>query len=143
MKRSPLEAALQGTTKGIDLMIGTMGNELSYWSFYDTKTDHICDQTITDNLILTINPGLAPKVKQLFDLYQQNPERSSYSEGEIILVMEGDLVFRVPAIQLAGAQSNNANTYVYEMDYPVNLPDYPCQTTGLRMDLSSPLFLER
>jgi para-nitrobenzyl esterase len=127
MKRSPLEAALQGTTKGIDLMIGTMANELSYWSFYDTKTDHICDQTITDNLILTINPGLVPKVKQLYDLYQQNHERSSYSEGEIILVLEGDLVFRVPAIQLAGAQSKNANTYVYEMDYPVNLPEYPCQ----------------
>jgi para-nitrobenzyl esterase len=41
--------------------------------------------------------------------------------------MEDDIVFRVPAIQLAEAQSKIANTYVYRVDYPVNLPEYPCQ----------------
>jgi para-nitrobenzyl esterase len=127
MKRNPLEAALQGTTKGIDLMIGTMGNELSYWSFYDTKTDHICDQTISDNIVTSIDPAQASRVKELYNLYKQNPERSGYSEGEIILNIEDDYVFRVPAIQLAEAQSKNANTYVYRVDYPVNLPEYPCQ----------------
>jgi para-nitrobenzyl esterase len=127
MKRSPLEAAQQGNTKGIDLMIGTMGNELSYWSFYDTETDHVCEQTVTDNLVTSIGPAQASRIKELYDLYKQNPERSGYSEGEIILTIEDDYVFRVPAIQLADAQSKNANTYVYRVDYPVNLPEYPCQ----------------
>jgi para-nitrobenzyl esterase len=127
MKLSPLEAALQGKTQGIDLMIGTMANELSYWTFYDTETDHICDQTVTDNLFTSIDPAQAPRIRELYDLYIQNPERSGYSEGEIILTIEDDLVFRVPAIQLAEAQSNNANTYVYRVDYPVNMPEYPCQ----------------
>jgi para-nitrobenzyl esterase len=127
MKQSPLEAALQGNTKGIDMMIGTMGNEMSYWSFYDTQTDHICGQTVADNLVTSIDPAQASRVKELYNLYKQNPERSGYSEGEIILTMEDDIVFRVPAIQLAEAQSKNANTYVYRVDYPVNLPEYPCQ----------------
>jgi para-nitrobenzyl esterase len=127
MKRSPLDAALQGKTKGIDLMIGTMANELSYWTFYDTKTDHICEQTVTDNIVTSIDPAQASRIKELYDLYKQNPERSGYSEGEIILTIEDDYVFRVPAIQLAEAQSKNANTYVYRVDYPVNLPEYPCQ----------------
>lgn len=127
MKRSPLEAALQGKTKDIDLMIGTMGNELSYWSFYDTETDHICDQTLTDNLFLTIDPTQAPQIEKLYDLYKQNPERSGYSEGEILLNVGDDYVFRVPALQQAEAQSKNANTYVYRVEYPVNLPKYTCQ----------------
>lgn len=127
MKRSPLDAALQGNIKGIDLMIGTMANELSYWSFYDTETDHICEQTITDNLFTSIDPTQAPQIQVLYDLYKQNPERSGYTEGEIILTIEDDFAFRVAAIQLAGAQSANANTYFYRVDYPVNLPDYPCQ----------------
>jgi para-nitrobenzyl esterase len=126
MKRSPLEAAQQGKTKGIDLMIGTMGNELSYWSFYDTETDHICEQTVTDNIVTSIDSAQASRIKELYDLYKQNPERSGYSEGEIILTIEDDYVFRIPVIHLAEAQSKNANTYVYRVDYPVNLPEYPC-----------------
>lgn len=127
MQRSPLEAALQGNTQGIDLMIGTMGNELSYWSFYDTATEHICDQTLSDNLVTSIDPAQASRIKELYDLYKQNPERSAYSDGEILLNIEDDYVFRIPAIQLAEAQSKNGNTYVYRVDYPVNLPNYPCQ----------------
>jgi len=127
VKRSPLEAANQGATKGIDLMIGTMANELSYWSFYDTATDHICDQTLADNLITYIDPAQADQVRQLYELYRQNPDRSGYSEGEILLRIEGDYVFRVPAIQLAQAQSKNGNAYLYQAEYPVNLPDFPCQ----------------
>jgi para-nitrobenzyl esterase len=127
VKRSPLEAAGQGTTRGIDLMIGTMTNEFSYWTFYDTETDHICEQTVDDNIATAIDPAQAPRIKELYNLYKQNPERSGYSEGEIILAIEGDFVFRNPAIQLAEAQSKNASTYVYQVDYPVNLPKFPCQ----------------
>ena len=127
MQRSPLEAALQGKTKGIDLMIGTMGNEMTYWEFYDTETDHICDQTVADNLVTFIDPTQAPAIEQLYNIYQKNPERSGYSEGQVILDMEGDYVFRIPAIQLAEAQSQNGNTYLYRVEYPVNLPEYPCQ----------------
>jgi len=43
------------------------------------------------------------------------------------MVIEGDYVFRNPALRLAEAQSKNANTYVYQVDYPVHQPDYPCQ----------------
>jgi para-nitrobenzyl esterase len=127
MKRSPLESALQGNTKGIDLMIGSMANELSYWSFYDTEDYHICDQTTQDNIFLSIKPEASSQFVEMYDLYQQNPERTGYGEGDLILTMEDDYVFRVPAIQLAEAQSKVANTYLYRVDYPVNLPDWPCQ----------------
>ena len=127
VKHHPLDAAIRGTTRGIDLMIGTMANELSYWEFYDTETDHICNQTLSDNLITYIDPEQTDSVKQLYDLYQQNPEFSGYSEGEIIMRIEGDYIFRVPALQLAEAQAKNGNTYLYQVEYPVNLPDYPCQ----------------
>ncbi|MCX6056893.1 MAG: carboxylesterase/lipase family protein [Chloroflexi bacterium] len=127
VKRSPLDAALQGNTKGIDLMIGTMGNELSYWSFYDTKEDHICEQTTDDNIFTSIDPAQTSKIKELYTLYKKNPERSGYTDGELILTMGDDYVFRVPSIQLAEAQSKVANTYLYRAEYPVNLPDQPCQ----------------
>ena len=127
LKRSPLEAASQGKTKGIDLMIGTMANEMSYWEFYDTETDHICEQTVSDNLFTWIDPAQTSKIQELYDLYKQNPERAGYSEGELLLTLGDDYAFRVPAIQLAEAQSKNANTYLYRGDYPVNLPEYPCQ----------------
>lgn len=127
VKDSPLAAAQQGNTQGIDLMIGTMANELSYWEFYDTATDHICDQTVTENLVTSIDPAQAGQIQDLYDLYTQNPERSGYSEGDTMLSIEGDYVFRLPALQLAEAQSMNGNTYVYQVDYPVNLPEYLCQ----------------
>lgn len=127
VKRSPLEAAQQGTTSGIDLMIGTMANELSYWEFYDTETDHICDQTISDNLITAIDTDQAAQVQELYNLYKQNPEYSNYSEGEMVMRIEGDYVFRLPALLLAEAQSKNGNTFLYQAEYPVNLPEYPCQ----------------
>jgi len=127
MKRSTLEAIAQGNTQGIDLMIGSMGNELSYWSFYDTETDHMCDQTIEENIVLSINPEMSAQFMKMYDLYQQNPERAGYHEGEIILNIEDDYVFHVPALQLAEAQSGVANTYLYRVDYPVNLPEQPCQ----------------
>ncbi len=127
VKRNPLEAAQLGTTKGIDLMIGSMANELSYWEFYDTETDHICDQTLSDNLVTYIDPDQADQVNKLYDLYRQNPEWSGYSEAEVLMRIEGDYVFRVPAVQLAEAQAKNGNTYLYQVEYPVNLPNYPCQ----------------
>jgi para-nitrobenzyl esterase len=127
VKRSPLDAVTQGNTKGIDLMIGSMANELSYWSFYDTEDYHICDQTTTDNIFLSIKPEASSQFMEMYDLYQQNPERAGYAEGDLILTMEDDYVFRAPAIQLAEAQSKVANTYLYRVDYPVNLPEYPCQ----------------
>ncbi len=127
VKRSPLDAAQQGATRGIDLMIGSMANELSYWEFYDTPTEKICDQTLSDNLVTYIDPAQAARVTELYDLYRQDPEFAGYSEGELILKIEGDYVFRVPALQLAEAQASNGSTYLYQVDYPVNLPDYPCQ----------------
>jgi len=100
---------------------------MTYWEFYDTETDHICDQTVEDNLVTFIDPTQAPAIEQLYNIYLKNPERSGYSEGQVILDLEGDYVFRVPAIQLAEAQSQNGNTYLYRVEYPVNLPEYPCQ----------------
>lgn len=127
MKRSPLEAVLQGHTQGIDLMIGSMGNELSYWSFYDTADYRICDQTMQDNLFLAIQPASSAQFSEMYDLYRTNPERADYTEGDLILTMEDDYVFRAPAIQLAEAQSKVAHTYLYRAEYPVNLPGQPCQ----------------
>jgi para-nitrobenzyl esterase len=127
MKTSPLDAALQGNTNGIDLMIGTMANELTYYSFYDTKDSHICDQTTKDNLVSSIDPAQSSKVTELYNLYKQNPERAGYPEGNLLISIEDDYIFRVPAIQLAEAESKLANTYLYRVDYPVNLPDQPCQ----------------
>ena len=127
MKSSPLEAVLRGNTQGIDLMIGTLANELSYYSFYDTKDFHICEQTVQDNIFLSVDPAQSSRVRELYNLYKQNPERAGYPAGDLILSMEDDYIFRVPALQLAEAQSKVANTYSYRVDYPVNLPGQPCQ----------------
>jgi para-nitrobenzyl esterase len=127
MKSSPLEAVQRGNAQGIDLMIGTMADELTYYSFYDTKDSQMCDQTAKDNIVVSIDPAQSSKIEELYHLYKQNPERASYPEGNLVLTIEDDYIFRVPAIQLAEAQSKVANTYLYRVDYPVNLPDWPCQ----------------
>ena len=95
IKRSPTEAVSAGTTKGIDLMIGTMADEMSYWSFYDTPTSHICEQTVQDNLFTIVDPSVEPKIQELYDIYSANPLRAERTEGEIILAMGDDYAFRV------------------------------------------------
>ena len=127
IQSNPLEAVAAGTTRNIDLMIGTMADEMTYWSFYDTQTDHICDQTIHDNLFTMIDPAVEPQVKTLYDLYSKDSLRPGRKEGEYLLSMGGDYAFRVDALDLASAQSAVAKTYVYLFNYPVNLPSQPCQ----------------
>ncbi len=127
VKRNPLEAVAAGKTQGIDLMIGNMADELSYWSFYDTATSHICQQTVKENLFTDIDPTIEPKLQVLFDLYAKNPQRKWTSEGDIVMALGDDYAFRVQALDLAAKQSSAAKTYYYRVDYPVNLPDQPCQ----------------
>ncbi len=127
VKLSPVEAVAAGNTQGIAMMIGNMADELSYWSFYDTPDSHICQMTIKENLFTDIDPGIEPKLRVLYDLYAKNPERKWKQEGDVILALGDDYAFRVQALQLASEQSKAANTYYYRVDYPVNLPDQPCQ----------------
>ena len=127
VKYSPLESIAAGNTAGIDLMIGTMADELSYWSFYDTPESHICEQTVKDNLFTMITPQIEPKVKELYDLYSADPSRVWTAEGDIILAMGDDYAFRVQALDVAAAQTQVANTYLYRANYPVHLPEQPCQ----------------
>ncbi len=127
VKRSPLEAIAAGSTKGIDLMLGNMADELSYWSFYDTATSHMCEQTIQKNLFTNIDPAFESKIQRLYDLYVQNPNRRWKKEGDILLAMGDDYAFRTQALEIATQQTTVARTWYYRVDYPVNLPDQPCQ----------------
>lgn len=127
IKRNPLEAVASGNTKGIDLMIGNMADELSYWSFYDTPDSHICEQTIKENLFTSIKPAIEPDLKKLYDLYASDPQRVWKQEGDIILALGDDYAFRVHALDTAAAQASVARTYYYRFNYPVNLPEQPCQ----------------
>jgi len=127
VKYSPLEAIASGNTAGIDLMIGTMADELSYWSFYDTPDSHICEQTLQDNLFTMVNPQIEPQLKELYDLYASDPQRIWTAEGDILLAMGDDYAFRVQAVNVAAAQTQVARTYLYRVSYPVHLPEQPCQ----------------
>jgi para-nitrobenzyl esterase len=127
VKYSPLEAIASANTQGIDLMIGNMADELSYWSFYDTPDSHICEQTLQDNLFTSINPNIGPELKKLYDVYAQDPQRTWKQEGDIILALGDDYAFRVQALDVASQQAKVAKTYYYRVNYPVNLPDEPCQ----------------
>jgi para-nitrobenzyl esterase len=126
-RQSPLESVASGNTAGIDLMIGTMADEMTYWSFYDTADSKICGQTVQENLFNMVDTTITPKIQELYDLYSQNPLRAGRMEGEYLLSMGDDYAFRVDSLQLASAQSAVAKTYVYRFNYPVNLPEQPCQ----------------
>jgi carboxylesterase type B len=63
----------------------------------------------------------------LYDLYANDPERVWKEEGDIILAMGDDYAFRVDALDIASAQAAVAKTYYYRFNYPVNLPEQPCQ----------------
>ena len=93
VKRSPLEAISSGNTKGIELMLGNMADEMSYWSFYDTPESHVCEQTIKENLFTAINPGIEPKLQELYDLYAKNPQRVWKKEGDILLARGMTMLF--------------------------------------------------
>ena len=127
VKHTPLEAVTSGNTKGIDLMLGNMADEMSYWSFYDTPESHICEQTLKENLFTTIDKSIEPKLQPLYDLYAKDPQRKWVQPGDIILAMGDDYAFRVPALQVASQQAALSDTYYYRVDYPVNLPEQPCQ----------------
>jgi len=127
VKTSPTEAVAAGNTKGIDLMIGTMANEMTYWSFYDTPDSHICEQTVKENIFTMVDPSIESKLSGLYNIYSKDPQRVWKEEGDIVLTMGDDYAFRVPALNLASQQTAAANTYVYRVDYPINLPEQPCQ----------------
>ena len=82
VKRSPLEAVSAGNTRGIDLMLGNMADELSYWSFYDTPASHICKQTVQDNLFTGIDKSIEPKLQVLYDIYASDPQRKWREPGD-------------------------------------------------------------
>ncbi len=127
VKYNPVDAVKSGNAKGIDLMLGTMADEMSYWSFYDTPTSHVCEMTIKENLFTSINPAVETNVKALSEIYLANPQRKWKAEGDIILAIADDYAFRAPAIQLASEQAKTGKAFYYRVEYPVNLPDQPCQ----------------
>jgi len=63
----------------------------------------------------------------MYDLYAADLQRVWKQEGHIILALGDDYAFRVQALDAASAQAAVASTCYYRVNYPVNLPDQPCQ----------------
>jgi para-nitrobenzyl esterase len=123
MKQRVVEAIDAGLTNGIDLLIGTNLNETAMWSTFDNR---LCDMTAEQNLFTLIDESTKPQMENLVNLFAQNPERITYTEGDLVLAVADEYLFRGPTIDIAEKQAEHGNTYMYLFDYPSNLPEQPC-----------------
>jgi carboxylesterase type B len=123
MKQRVVDAIDAGLTDGIDLLIGTNLNETALWSTFDSR---LCNMTAEQNLFTLIDESTKPQTENLVSLFAQNPERATYTEGDLVLAVADEYLFHGPVIDIAERQAEHGNTYMYLFDYPSNLPQHPC-----------------
>jgi para-nitrobenzyl esterase len=123
MKQRVVDAVDAGLTNDIDLLIGTNLNETALWSTFASK---LCTMTAQQNLFTLIDESTKPQMENLVSLFSQNPERTGSTEGDFVLAIADEYLFRGPTIDIAERQAEHGNTYMYLFDYPSNLPQYPC-----------------
>jgi para-nitrobenzyl esterase len=123
MRQRVVDAIDAGLTNDIDLLIGTNLNETALWSTFDSR---LCTMTAEQNLFTLIDESTKPQMENLANLFAQNPERESATEGDLVLAVADEYLFRGPVIDIAERQAEHGNTYMYLFDYPSNLPQHPC-----------------
>jgi len=112
----PLLVIKKGSSKNVDLLIGTNLNENTFFSLLTPELQHINWKDLTDVLKarfknFDLDRNQVEKMIHLFKHSRDNP-------FDILNAISTNLIFRYPSIRVAEAQSKqNNNTYMYLFTY--------------------------
>ena len=112
----PLLAINKGSSKNVDLLIGTNLNEWTFFSMLTPKLQHIDWNGLTELINTSLNNLDIDKaqVEKLINSYKH----SRNNPFDVLNAISSDFTFRYPSIRVAEAQSaHNNNTYMYLFTY--------------------------
>ncbi|MHA1254885.1 MAG: carboxylesterase/lipase family protein, partial [Promethearchaeota archaeon] len=112
----PLLAISKGSSKDVDLLIGTNLNEWTFFSMLTPTLQHIDWDNLTEFINTSLNTLDLDKtqVKKLINSFKY----SRNNPFEVLNAISTDFSFRYPSIRVAEAQSaHNVNTYMYSFTY--------------------------
>jgi para-nitrobenzyl esterase len=101
--RAPLDLVREGAAAGIPTLVGSNRDE---WMLFDVFLGNALTQLLVDQLRTHF-----PNLDALHARYLGTDARRAWVD------LVGDLVFRIPGIQLAEAQLAHANVWMYRFDW--------------------------
>jgi len=112
----PLHAVRAGSASHVALLTGTTKDEARLWSLYDPDFG----ETSPEALSLWLQGVNGPNVNALLATYRANQPRAS--SCDVVRTILGDVLFRLPLIRLAEAQSryrHDTQMYLFAWETPV------------------------
>lgn len=103
----PLEAIRQGSARGVALITGTNLDEMTLFNLLDPELANITEE----GLVTRVQLRYPDEATTLVGSYRE--QRPDVSLQDLWTVMSSDVVFRIPAIHLAEAQSQHGVTHMY------------------------------
>jgi len=121
ISEDPLDAIVKGAASGITLLTGMTLDEYRYWINYSWMLKYAP---------LRVIPHLAPEVRkkiqgheeEVFDFYEKTFPKAGMADNTFEFVT--DMMFFIPHIQTAEAQSKHAKVYMYRFDWKSQAQEY-------------------
>ncbi|MEY2475019.1 MAG: para-nitrobenzyl esterase [Actinomycetota bacterium] len=111
----PIDAIGAGSAGGVRVLIGTNADEMKLFTVLDPASSDLDEARLIKRVIAAV--GDAGKAAELVTAYRSH--RPGVSAAELWGDMQGDYIFRIPAIRLAEHQSARDNAvYSYLFDWP-------------------------
>jgi para-nitrobenzyl esterase len=126
LPRQPLEAIADGEAPGVALLVGTNRDEWKLFALADPKLKSLDESRLVRRLERALpgrDPDGRPYAERALEVYRRS--RGAGEEASPIALwnaIEGDRVFRVPAVRLADAQSAHSRdvySYLFTWESPV------------------------
>jgi para-nitrobenzyl esterase len=112
----PLRAIEKGAARDIELMTGTNLDEIRYWSLYIPGLVALPIKVVLP-LAPTLQAAMGDRVDSIVGSYRSR--RIGVREGSISMAIATDVMFRIPQIRFAEAQSKqNPRTWMYLFKWP-------------------------
>ncbi len=97
--RLPLDAIRDGSARNVALLTGTTHDEARFWSLYEPVLRWARPRAMRRVLELAVGEGWS----EVIETYQR--ANRSETPGNVAMAIQGDILFRMPAIRLAEAQA--------------------------------------
>jgi para-nitrobenzyl esterase len=116
LPQPPLQAIAAGSASGVDLLIGTNLDEVRAWTLHIPGLDTLSLKTVLPYFPM-LQRSLGASVDSIQASYKSR--RPDATDGDITMAVGTDVLFRVPSIRVAEAQSaKQPGTWMYLFTWP-------------------------